>query len=717
MFKKFTCWLLAILMVLSICIVPAAAETTTLPGTGSAKGKTVTLSVTPRTQKIPRSTEDTYVTFDITITPPERQKIAAFSFALAELTGMTLAAPEGNWWKLNSAALAKNYAQVSFSPSYTRYFGAGGSINGGISAATRVMSVTMKIPADTAPGDYYLRVVTESEDKIDIFTAGLKNGDQYDRKVVYTPVTVVDENGIHGRIRGTGDESVTYTLYREDRSEPVLQGSAIDEFYWFGVSDGTYRLEISGGNIVTRSFDVTVKGQSISDSEDIRVAQYGDVNGTGEVDISDVACLYEYLTTNENSGTLSDDYLEEVADLNSDDAVDVYDLQFLYEVVSGISSIGKQPSGETGAYRIGIVTGSVSQSEDDRRGAEAFQAEYGEDMVTLAIYPDNFTEEIDTTIRNIVNLSQDPLMKAIVVNQAVPGTTEAFRKIKESRPDIICIAGEAHEDLPEISSAADLVCNNDFVSRGYLIIRTAHELGCDTFVHISFPRHLAYETISRRVAIMREACKEFGMKFVLETAPDPISDVGVSGAQAYILEKVPEWVQEYGLNTAYFCTNDAHIEPLLKQLLEYGGYYIEGDFPSPLLGYPGALGLDLTEEAGDFEMILAKVESAINERGGAGHFGTWAYPYGYTLSAGLAQHAKNVIDGNADICDMDDVATALQKYSPKAEWNGAGYTNATTGVKSDNVFLIYQDTYIMGNPGKFMGNTDVDIPERYFTIN
>ena len=39
-------------------------------------------------------------------------------------------------------------------------------------------------------------------------------------------------------------------------------------------------------------------------------------------------------------------------------------------------------------------------------------------------------------------------MKAIIVNQSVPGTTEAFRKIKETRPDIICIAGEAHEDLP-----------------------------------------------------------------------------------------------------------------------------------------------------------------------------------------------------------------------------------------------------------------------------
>ena len=372
---------------------------------------------------------------------------------------------------------------------------------------------------------------------------------------------------------------------------------------------------------------------------------------------------------------------------------------------------------DTVPYKIGIVTGSVSQSEDDRRGAEAFQKEYGEDMVQLAIYPDNFTEETETTIQSIVNLSADPLMKAIIVNQAVPGTTEAFRKIKETRPDIICIAGEAHEDLPEISSAADLVTNNDFVSRGYLIIRTAHELGCDTFVHISFPRHMSYETMSRRVAIMKAACEEFGMKFVLETAPDPTSDVGVSGAQAYILEQVPAWVEKYGQNAAYFCTNDAHTEPLLKRLLEYGGYFIEADLPSPLMGYPGALGLDLTEEAGDFEKILTKVESAIVEKGGADHFGTWAYSYGYTLSAGLALHAKNVLDGKSELKDMDDVAAALQVYSPKAAWNGASYTNATTGAKSENVFLIYQDTYIMGDPGHFMGNADVEIPEKYFTVS
>lgn len=366
-------------------------------------------------------------------------------------------------------------------------------------------------------------------------------------------------------------------------------------------------------------------------------------------------------------------------------------------------------------FRIGIVTGSVSQSEDDRRGAEAFQKMYGEDMVKLAIYPDNFTEELETTIQTIVNLSDDPLMKAIIVNQAIPGTAEAFRLVKERRPDILCLAGESHEDLPVISAAADLVSNNDFVARGYLIIKTAHDLGVKTFVHISFPRHMSYETMSRRVAIMKAACEEFGMTFVMETAPDPTTDVGVPGAQAYVLEKAPEWIEKYGKDSAYFCTNDAHTEPLLKQLLAYGGYFIEADLPSPLMGYPGALGIDLTEAAGDFEKILASVEAAVVEKGGAGRFGTWAYSYGFTVSAGLAQHAMNVIKGESELADIDALAAAYGVFSPNAQWNGSNYTDATTGVKSENTFLVYQDTYIMGNPGHYVGATDVEIPEKYFT--
>lgn len=367
-------------------------------------------------------------------------------------------------------------------------------------------------------------------------------------------------------------------------------------------------------------------------------------------------------------------------------------------------------------FHIGIVTGSVSQSEDDRRGAEAVQAKYGEDMIKLAIYPDNFSEELETTVQTIVNFADDPLMKAIIVNQAIPGTTEAFRQVKERRPDILLLAGESHEDLPVIGSAADLVANNDFVARGYLIIKTAHDLGAKSFVHISFPRHMGYETMSRRVAIMRAACEEFGMSFILETAPDPSTDVGTPGAQAYIMENAPLWIEKYGKDSAYFCTNDAHTEPLLRQLLAYGGYFIEADLPSPLMGYPGALGLDLTEAGGDFGKILSTVEQAVVAKGGAGRFGTWAFSYGYVVSAGLAEHAIAVIKGESELANIDDLSKAYAIYSPGADWNGSSYTDATTGVKSPNVFLVYQDTYIMGNPGKFMGTPQVEVPEKYFTI-
>lgn len=369
-------------------------------------------------------------------------------------------------------------------------------------------------------------------------------------------------------------------------------------------------------------------------------------------------------------------------------------------------------------FHIGIVTGTVSQSEDDLRGAERLMEEYGSvndgGKIQHVTYPDNFMDEAETTISVISGLADDPKMKAIIVNQAVPGTTEAFRRIKERRPDILTIAGEAHEDPGVIQSAADLAVNNDFVARGYLIIRTAHELGCDTFVHISFPRHLSYETMSRRVAIMRATCEELGMEFVMETAPDPTSDVGVAGAQQYILEKVPAWIESYGQNSAFFCTNDAHTEPLLKQLMTYGGYFIEADLPSPLMGYPGALGIDLSTEAGDFKAILEKVEASVVEKGGSGRFGTWAYSYGYTTTAGLGQHAINVLSGESELLKLSDLMKAYGKYTPGAKWNGSFYTDVNTGVRARNHVLIYQDTYMMGKG--YMGNAELIVPEKYFAI-
>ena len=382
---------------------------------------------------------------------------------------------------------------------------------------------------------------------------------------------------------------------------------------------------------------------------------------------------------------------------------------------------GSKDSGsKSGSQKIhiGIVTETVSQAEDDFRGAEEMMKRYGAvkdgGMIQHITYPDDFMSQQETTISQIVALADDPNMKAIVVNQGVPGTAEAFKRVKEKRNDILCFTGEPHEDPLVIESSADLAINADFISRGYTIIWAAKQMGAKNFVHISFPRHMSYESLGTRRQIMEAACADLGLKFIFETAPDPTSDVGVAGAQQFILEKVPQWVEKYGKDTAFFCTNDAHTEPLLKQIAIYGGMFVEADLPSPLMGYPGAFGIDLTEEAGDFPKILKKVESVVVENGGAGRFGTWAFSYGFSVSAGLGEFAKRVVEGSASKDSSADLFKALGEFTPSANWNGGYYVDQSTGVRAKNQILIYMDTYILGQG--FLKTTELEVPEKYFKI-
>jgi hypothetical protein len=373
----------------------------------------------------------------------------------------------------------------------------------------------------------------------------------------------------------------------------------------------------------------------------------------------------------------------------------------------------------TAKYHVGIVTGTVSQSEDDLRGAEAMIKEYGDvkngGMIQHITYPNNFNAEQETTISQIVSLANDPLMKAIVMNQAVPGCAEGFRRVREIRPDILLLAGVPQEDPIVVSKVADLLMRNDFVSAGYRVIWAAKQLGAKTFVHISFPRHMSVETLTRRRMIFEQACNDLGLKFVFETAPDPLSDVGVVGAQQFMLENVPKWVKKYGKDTAFYATNDAHTEPLIRQIVEFGGVFVEASLPSPLLGFPGALGIDLKAEKGNFPAIMKKVEQAVVAKGGAGRLGTWSYSFGYSASVGLTQHAMNVIEGRSKMTNMKDIFTAFAKYTPGAKWGGSYYVDASTGVKLNNFVLLLQDTYIFGKG--YIHSADIDVPDKYLMIS
>lgn len=312
-------------------------------------------------------------------------------------------------------------------------------------------------------------------------------------------------------------------------------------------------------------------------------------------------------------------------------------------------------------FKIGIVTGTVSQGEEEFRAAENLIAKYGEDVITHITYPDKFDQEQETTISQIAGLATDKDIKAIVVCQAVPGTAAAIDKVKETRDDILFIAGEPHEDPDTIAARADIVLSPDQLKRGSSILETAKEMGAKNFIHYSFPRHMSMELLSQRRDIMKETADELGIEFIEVDAPDPLGDSGIPGAQQFILEDVPRQVEKYGEDTALFSTNCGMQEPLIKSVLDTGAIYPEQCCPSPYHAYPGALGIEIPEEkAGDLDYMIEEIKNKVAEKDGTGRFGTWKYPANMTWVEAGAEYAIKYAKGEVEKFDEDAMLSILQ---------------------------------------------------------
>ncbi|MGF0096093.1 DUF3798 domain-containing protein [Peptoniphilus sp. SGI.035] len=370
-------------------------------------------------------------------------------------------------------------------------------------------------------------------------------------------------------------------------------------------------------------------------------------------------------------------------------------------------------------FHIGIITGTVSQGEDEFRAAQKAIELYGSadkgGVIKHDTYPDRFEAEQETTISKIVAMADDPLMKAVIVNQSVPGTVAAFNQIREKRPDIILVNLVAQEDTVMVEKAADLVMDADNVSRGYRIIAAAKEMGAKKFAHITFPRHMSIELLALRRAIMEEACKDLGLEFISLNAPDPTTDIGIPGAQQYIAENIQPWIDKYGKDTAFFCTNDAHTEPLLRGVAAGGAIFVEQDLPSPIMGYPKAFSVDIKDMAGDWKAINAAVEKAVIAKGGDKRMGTWAYSLGYSLTLGSLDHVIDVLKGQGELLNKEQIVNSIQKYTEGAHWMAENYIDRASGETKENHFLLSQDTYVYGRG--YLGMDKVKVPEKYLNLN
>ncbi|NLL36660.1 MAG: DUF3798 domain-containing protein [Fretibacterium sp.] len=342
------------------------------------------------------------------------------------------------------------------------------------------------------------------------------------------------------------------------------------------------------------------------------------------------------------------------------------------------------------APKIGVVTGTVSQGEEEYRAGEETVEKYGKDRVIHVTYPDKFMDEQETTISQVMAVASDPEVKAIVICQAVPGTAAAIDKVKEVRDDILFVIGNPHEEPYMIAGKGDVLFEIDQPNRGAAIAEKSKEMGAKTLVHYSFPRHMSYPLLAERRARMEEACKKLGLEFVFVNAPDPTGEGGVPAAQQFILEDVPRQVEKYGPETAFFSTNCSMQEPLIKAVVKTKAIYPEQCCPSPFHALPNALGLEV-ESKGDVPYILKAIDEKVRELGVGGRISTWTAPIHMSFIRGGAEYAMDFANGKFE--DKQDIARVKLMLEKAA---GAVRIRPYDEEKAPNLLMVVGESIIFG---------------------
>ncbi|WP_066502687.1 DUF3798 domain-containing protein [Abyssisolibacter fermentans] len=354
---------------------------------------------------------------------------------------------------------------------------------------------------------------------------------------------------------------------------------------------------------------------------------------------------------------------------------------------------GKEVSNDNdGKWKIGIMTGTVSQNEEEYRAAQRVQEKYGKDRVLLQTFPDQFMKEQETVIQNVMTMASDQDLKVIIICQAIPGTCAAIDKVKEIRDDILFIVGSVAEDPKMISSKADVIFQIDELGMGPAVPKQAQKMGAKVFVHYSFPRHMSYALLSKRRDMFREECEKLGIKFVEATAPDPTGDAGISGTQQFILEDVPRKVAKYGKDTNFFSTNCAMMEPLIRSVLNEKAIFAQQCCPSPYHGYPGALGIEIPEDKkGSVDYIIDEISKKVENGGNKGRMSTWPVPMAMMFIEAGAEYAVDYIKGNTDgKLDIDKIKEHFKEYAD-ADMQITPYHDDETGKTYENYLMILSD--------------------------
>ncbi|WP_313341431.1 DUF3798 domain-containing protein [Sedimentibacter sp.] len=336
--------------------------------------------------------------------------------------------------------------------------------------------------------------------------------------------------------------------------------------------------------------------------------------------------------------------------------------------------------------KIAIVTNTLSQNEEEYRSAQELVEKYGEDKVVHVLWPDNFMTEQEQMISIVTKVGSDPEVKALIINQAVPGTNAAVDKLLETRDDLFIAYCQPQENPPDVAARANLILQADELGMGDNIPLQAQKLGAKTLVHYSFPRHMSIVLLSSRRDLMKAKCEEIGIEFVDATAPDPTGDAGLPGAQQFILEDVPKMVDKYGVDTAFFSTNCGMQTPLIKASVDAGAIYPQPCCPSPYHGFPSALGIESVGYTADaMAQVISETAKKLDAKGVLGRFSTWPVPVAMMNTVASGEYAIKWINGEVgDELDIAVLEGLMTEYA-----NGIA-VSTTTYVEGDAEFPTYR---------------------------
>ena len=315
----------------------------------------------------------------------------------------------------------------------------------------------------------------------------------------------------------------------------------------------------------------------------------------------------------------------------------------------------------SGDFKIAVMYQDASQGEEPTRAFEQLKSKYG-DMVVGSSFPAN---EQEVLISTALGLVADQNVKALLIFQEPAGSSAAVKACRDVRPDVLYMGGVVSEDPDVVEDAFDVIVDPAKFNMGASIIKQAKAMGAETFVHYSFPRHMAMESLAQRRDLMRETCEAEGIQFVDVTSPDPLSDAGVTGTQQFILEDIPKEVEKYGKNTAFFGTNTAMMDVMVKAVVESGALLPSTCDPSPFQGFTSGLSIDIPEDkSSDPQYAVEQIRAKLAEMGMTGRLSTWPLSSSMLYFQSIFEYAKQYAEGSiTEKVDVDALTGIMSQLA------------------------------------------------------